>query len=109
MLRIESSEMMSFRILPDSYEIDVALQLTVEDDFSYFAKFEDLIPENGCQILVVEDMPSASKAAIALKQLVNENILLYGWEMQGGVSLVYDTKKESYSAAQTMKITKKDL
>ena len=30
------------RILPDSYEIDVALQLTVEDDFSYFCKFDDL-------------------------------------------------------------------
>lgn len=30
------------RVLPDSYEIDVALQLTVEDDFSYFCKFDDL-------------------------------------------------------------------
>ena len=30
------------RILHDSYEIDVALQLTVEDDFSYFCKFDDL-------------------------------------------------------------------
>lgn len=30
------------RILPDSYEIDVALQLTVEDDFSYFCKWDDL-------------------------------------------------------------------
>ena len=30
------------RILPDSYEIDLALQLTVEDDFSYFCKFDDL-------------------------------------------------------------------
>lgn len=30
------------RILPDSYEIDAALQLTVEDDFSYFCKFDDL-------------------------------------------------------------------
>lgn len=30
------------RIVPNSYEIDVALQLTVEDDFSYFCKFEDL-------------------------------------------------------------------
>ena len=98
---------MSLRILPDSYEIDVALQLTIEDDFSYFAKFEDLIPENGCEILLVEDMPSALKATIALQQLVNKYMLIYGWEMQGGVSLVYDTKKESYSAAQTMKRTKK--
>lgn len=31
------------RILPDSYEIDVALQLTVEDDFSLFLKFDDLL------------------------------------------------------------------
>lgn len=98
---------MSLRILPDSYEIDVALQLTIEDDFSYFANFEDLIPENGCEILLVEDMPSALKATIALQQLVNHYMLIYGWEMQGGVSLVYDTKKESYSAAQTMKRTKK--
>lgn len=29
------------RILPDSYEIDVALQLTVEDDFRLFIKFDD--------------------------------------------------------------------
>ena len=29
------------RILPDSYEIDVALQPTIEDDFSYFCKFDD--------------------------------------------------------------------
>ena len=34
--------MMNSRILPDSYEIDVALQLTVEDDFSLFIKFDDL-------------------------------------------------------------------
>ena len=30
------------RVLPDSYEIDIALQLTVEDDFSLFIKFDDL-------------------------------------------------------------------
>ena len=105
-LREESGEIMR-RILPDSWEIDQALQLTVEDDFSYFAKFDDIIPENGCRIFVVEDMPSAFKAAEALQQIVNHNILFYGWEMQGGVSLVYDTKKESYSAAQSMKITGK--
>ena len=29
------------RILPDSYEIDVALQLTVEDDFALFIRFDD--------------------------------------------------------------------
>lgn len=30
------------RILPDSYELDITLQLTVEDDFSYFCKLDDL-------------------------------------------------------------------
>lgn len=29
------------RIAPDSYEIDVAWQLTVEDDFRFFIKFDD--------------------------------------------------------------------
>lgn len=29
------------RIAPDSYEIDLALQLTVEDDFSLFIRFDD--------------------------------------------------------------------
>ena len=29
------------RIAPDSYEIDRALQLTVEDDFRFFLKFDD--------------------------------------------------------------------
>ena len=40
MLRIESSEIMT-RILPDAYEIDVAWQLTVEDDFMFSARFDD--------------------------------------------------------------------
>lgn len=105
-LRRESGEIMS-RIQPDSWEIDQALQLTVEDDFSYRADFSDLFLEKGYRILVVEDMPSATKATTALEQLVRQHILLFGWEMQGGVSLVYDTKKESYSAAQSMKITGK--
>ena len=35
-------EIMCIRILPDSYEIDLALQLTIEDDFSLFIKFDDL-------------------------------------------------------------------
>ena len=37
---IESGEIM-IRVLPDSYEIDLALQLTVEDDFSLFIMFDD--------------------------------------------------------------------
>ena len=42
MLRKERGAIMN-RILPDSYEIDVALQLTVEDDFSLFLRFDDLV------------------------------------------------------------------
>ena len=102
----ESGEIMS-RILPDSWEIDQALQLTVEDDFRFWVDFSDLFLEEGYKILVVEDMPSATKATTALQQIVSQHILLFGWEVQGGVSLVYDTKKESYSAAQSMKITRK--
>lgn len=33
---------MHIRILPDSYEIDVLWQLTVEDDFCLFIRFDDL-------------------------------------------------------------------
>ena len=40
---MNESEMITMtRILPDSYEIDVALQLTVEDDFSYFCTWADI-------------------------------------------------------------------
>ena len=105
-LREESGKIMS-GISPDSWEMDQALRLTVEDEFSYRGDFSDLFPEKGYRILVVEDMPSATKATTALERLVSQHILLSGWEMQGGVSLVYDTKKESYSAAQSMKITGK--
>lgn len=38
----KSGEIMSIRSLPDSYEIDVQLQLTVEDDFSYVCRWDDL-------------------------------------------------------------------
>lgn len=41
MLRKESGEIMT-RILPDSWVIDQQLQLTVEDDFSYLCKLDDL-------------------------------------------------------------------
>lgn len=41
MLRIGSGEILK-RVLYDSYEIDVALQLTVEDDFLYFCTLDNL-------------------------------------------------------------------
>ena len=46
---------MGTRILPDSYEIDVALQLTVEDDFSYRADIRDFMDINAKMNCVCKD------------------------------------------------------
>lgn len=45
------------RIAPDSYEIDQRFQLTVEDDFAYFCKFDDL-----AALIVKADMDRPSIA-----------------------------------------------
>ena len=53
------------------------------------------------KILVAEDENSADEATALLENMVNE-YLQNGWQMQGGVSLVYDATLETYSAVQAM-------
>lgn len=53
------------------------------------------------KILVAQDEPSAEEATTFLENMVNA-YLKKGWEMQGGVSLTYDSQTETYSAAQAV-------